>query len=669
MYASFFALPMKIVTICLVLLGAVFLTVSFVISRDVQSRVAAPFRCRWRIITCLIGFFFFCYLGYIFLQFGDFHFPLELLTAIVFFSGSLFVYGTIDLSRNTITRLHEVNENLEKIVLGRTAELSEANRLLASSNSKYVKQSQFLESALNALSHPFYVIDAATYEVIVYNTASGFAGRTVSTCYQLTHNRSQPCAGSDHPCPLQEIKKTGRPAVLEHVHRDPAGEARFVEIHSYPIFDDDGKLIHMIEYVLDITDRKLAEVALLKAKQEAELANTFKSEFLANMSHEIRTPMNAIFGMTELALAGNLTPQQRYCLETAQSSSELLLTLINDILDLSKIEAGKLELLVRPFKVDQIITAVVGLLQPGAEEKSLALIVENYQACCSDVFLGDDLRLRQILFNLIGNGIKFTESGSVTVGCRIREKTESDALLEYSVTDTGMGIPLEYQENLFASFSQANTSITRSHGGTGLGLAISKRLVEMMGGTIQVESTVGRGTRFTFTVRFAQGDGSQVPSETARELMVTALPRLKILVVDDITPNRVLARLVLEQADHQVDEAETGLEALQLLAENHYDAALLDVQMPILDGVQTVTIIRQCENGLGLPATDLDEELAARLAESLVGRHIPVIALTAHAMESDRERCLRAGMDGYISKPFHAEEMLQQLAKVYNTFQ
>ncbi|MDK9707123.1 MAG: ATP-binding protein [Desulforhopalus sp.] len=615
----------------------------------------------------MIGFFFFCYLGYIFLQLGNFSFPLELLTAIVFFAGSLFVYGTIDLSRNTITRLHEVNENLEKIVLGRTAELSEANRLLASSNNKYVKQSQFLGSALNALSHPFYVIDAANYEVIVYNTASGFAGRPVSTCYQLTHNCSQPCAGSDHPCPLQEIKKTGRPAVLEHVHRDAAGEERFVEIHSYPIFDDDGKLIHMIEYVLDITERKQAEAALLKAKQEAELANTFKSEFLANMSHEIRTPMNAILGMTELALAGTLTPQQRYCLETVQSSSELLLTLINDILDLSKIEAGKLELLIRPFKVDQVIAAVIGLLQPGAEEKSLALVVENCTECCSDVLLGDDLRLRQILFNLIGNAIKFTGSGSVTVGCRIREKTEGDALLECSITDTGMGIPEAFKENLFTNFSQLKTSITRSHGGTGLGLAISKRLVEMMGGTIQVESTVGRGTRFTFTARFALGDVAQIPADTTGELTAPVLPPLKILVVDDITPNRVLARLILEQAEHQVDEAETGLSALQRLAENHYDAMLLDIQMPVLDGVQTATIIRRCENGLGLAVTDLEKELAARLVARLAGRHIPVIALTAHAMESDRERCLKAGMDGYISKPFHAEEMLQQLAKVYNT--
>ncbi len=663
-FASF---PLKTITICLVLFGAAFLFVSILVSRDVLSKVPPRLSFKWRILTALIAFFFVCYLGFIVVRLNDFPFPLELLTAIVFFAGSLFVYGNIDLSRNTIVQLHEVNDNLEKIVEGRTAELSEANWKFEKSANKYAKQSRFVESALDALSHPFYVIDAESYEVVLYNKASGFAGRSVSTCHELTHGCELPCGGLNHPCPLREIKETGRPAVLEHVHRDAAGNARFVEIHSYPIFDETGNLIQMIEYVLDITERKLAEQALLKAKQEAEVANSFKSEFLANMSHEIRTPMNAILGMTELTLAGKLAPEQRKCLETVQSSSELLLTLINDILDLSKIEAGKLELAYRPFTTDTVIAAVIGLLQPGAEEKGLTLAVDCGEDCRADVYLGDDLRLRQILFNLIGNSIKFTSKGSVGVGCRLVEKSAKDALLEFTVTDTGMGITEEYRDRLFASFSQANSGITRSHGGSGLGLAISKKLVEMMGGTIGVESRLGFGTTFSFTIPFALGGDINVPGEMAAELQVFDLPPLKILVVDDITPNRDLVRLILEQANHLVEEAGTGLEALHLLATKEYDAVLLDVQMPVLDGEQTVAILRQCEKGLSPEGLGIDAGLSAKLLERLVDKHMPIIALTAHAMDSDRERLLGAGMDGYISKPFHVAEVLRQLTKIYKS--
>ncbi|MBU1565752.1 MAG: response regulator [Proteobacteria bacterium] len=667
MFTLFSFFPLKTVTICLVLLGAVFLFVSIVVSLDVLGRVPPRFALRWRILTFLIGFFFICYLGFVGIRFSDFPFPLELLTAIVFFAGSLFVYGTIDLSRDTIAQLHEVNENLEKIVEGRTAELSEANCKLEKSINKYAKQSQFLENALDALSHPFYVVDAENYEVILYNKASGFAGRSVFTCHQLTHGCDLPCGGLDHPCPLSEIKKTGKPAVLEHVHRDVAGNCRFVEIHSYPIFDEDGKLIHMIEYVLDITDRRLAERDLVKAKQEAEVANTFKSEFLANMSHEIRTPMNAIFGMTELALTGALTSEQRYCLETVQSSSELLLTLINDILDLSKIEAGKLELVKRPFKVERVFNEVIGLLQPGAKEKGITLAVDSSEECEAAVYLGDDLRLRQILFNLIGNSIKFTTEGSVNIGCRLREKTAQDALLEFTVADTGMGIPEEFRDRLFASFSQVNNKMTKNHGGSGLGLAISKKLVEMMDGAIRVDSSPGMGSTFTFTARFALGEDITFPGETIDESHGSDLPPLHILVVDDITPNRDLVRLILQSVNHLVDEAETGLAALHLLATKEYDAVLLDVQMPVLDGEQTVTIVRQCEKGLSPEGVGIDEDLLAKLLERLVGRHTPVIALTAHAMDSDRERLLRAGMDGYISKPFHVAEVLRQLAEIYKS--
>jgi CheY-like chemotaxis protein len=250
----------------------------------------------------------------------------------------------------------------------------------------------------------------------------------------------------------------------------------------------------------------------------------------------------------------------------------------------------------------------------------------------------------------------------------VSEKTAAEALLLFSVADTGIGIAGEHRRYLFESFSQVDTSISRNHGGTGLGLAISKRLAEMMGGTIHLESQAGVGTTFYFTTRLLRCERQAMPVEDESKTVADELPCLKILVVDDITPNRDLARMILEQAGHRVEEAGTGLEALRLLAAEDYDAVLLDLQMPVLDGLQAVANIRRCELGESDDGNEPHRELLQELATRIEGRHTPVVALTAHAMESDRERCLEAGMDGYVSKPFQAEEMLGQLAAIYKKF-
>lgn len=346
--------------------------------------------------------------------------------------------------------------------------------------------------------------------------------------------------------------------------------------------------------------------------------------------------------------------------------------MINDILDFSKIEAGKLELVERPFMIDQALSTVVSLLQPEAEKKGIALAVNLSEACTGKLYSGDDLRLRQILFNLIGNGIKFTKAGSVTIGCSCKERSERDELLEFMVEDSGIGIDSEVQEYVFESFNQADTSISRSYGGTGLGLAISKKLVEMMGGSIQLESKLGIGTTFSFNVRFAFGDDSDGVNEIYSSIKdnefvkpFEELPALQILVVDDITPNRDLARMILEQGQHVVKEASTGLQALELLAENDFDAVLLDVQMPVMNGLQAVELIRRCEIGdRNWPNVEY-ADLLEKLSGKIYGKYMPVVGLTAHAMESDRVRCLEAGMDGYLSKPFRVEEMMKQLTIVY----
>lgn len=657
----------KLIAVVPVILGMIFLYISILRSREVRGKVPQEFSLKWQLLTLLICFFLLGYFGYILLRLTDTSFPVGLLTVTVFFAGSLFVYGIVDLARRTILRLGETNVELERRVEERTQQISKVNDELERSKRVYARQSEFLTSALDALSHPFYVIDANTHELILYNEASGFKGRKGKCCFQLTHNSDVPCDGSEHPCPIREIRKTGKPVVLEHVHLKESGEEQYVEVHGYPVFDRNGEFVHMIEYVLDITDRKKAEQDMVLARQEAEFANHSKSAFLANMSHEIRTPMNAILGMTRLALASKLDEDQRYYLETVHDSGELMLSLLNDILDLSKIEAGRLDLVERSFTLDTAFMRVINLMRPQAEMRGLTLAIEGGEDCRGIVYFGDDLRLRQILLNLIGNSIKFTPDGGVSVSCSLLEKGEESVILEFTVRDSGEGIPEEFREKIFDHFSQVDGSVSRRHGGTGLGLAISRRLVDMLGGTISVTSEVGVGTTFTFSATFAYGDPAEIEA-SQREADLSPeleLPPLKILVVDDIRPNRDLAKMLLQQKGHLVDEAATGLEALERLEKSHYDALFLDVQMPVMDGMQTVGYIRRCEKEVPTEPDGRLGDLLIRLGVKIKGRHIPVIALTAHAMSNDRKQCMDAGMDGYISKPFQVDEMVAQLEKAY----
>jgi len=656
----------QIFTSLLVLIGSCVLLISIKNSRSIQNFVPIDFYRRWQVLTYLICFFFVGYIGYVFLQVTHVYFSLEVLTAVVFFGGALFVYGIVDLAGITIKQLHHGKESLEAMVAIRTEELVKMNSQLEQTKEEYLKQNTFLNNTLESLSHPFYVIDVNTYEVVLYNKASGFDGRKVTTCHQLTHNSILPCDGENHPCPIKEIKKTGRPTVLEHTHMDENVEPIHVEIHGYPIFDENGTLSLVIEYVHDITERKNAEKQLLKAKVEAESANKTNSEFLANISHEIRTPMSAILGMTDLILATELTQKQREHLNIIKNSSDLLLNLINDILDFSKLEAGKLQFDIRPFRPEDVITSTIKPLYHLAEDKGIALEVICAEETKNITLLGDDLRLRQILYNLVGNAIKFTVSGRVIVMCEKENDSYRDGVsLLFSVTDTGVGIERDHYEKIFESFRQADTRIARSHGGTGLGLSICKLLVELMGGHIWVESTVGMGSCFSFRLSFSSSqEGAFVDSVTEENDSVILEP-LRILVVDDIGANRELARIILEQRRHIVREAENGLKALQILEKEFFDVILLDVQMPILDGMQVARYIRICENGNYQHINGSDHQaLLERLAHRLQGSHVPLLALTARATSDDMDKCYAAGMDAYISKPFSPDEILWRIGEV-----
>jgi len=438
------------------------------------------------------------------------------------------------------------------------------------------------------------------------------------------------------------LRRKGISDAYELTVKNKNGEERWWLISGAPSYNDSGELMGSIGIHLDITERKKLELELNEARNVAEQSVKAKEAFLANMSHEIRTPMNAIIGMGRQLEKTEMQQQQRFFLNTITTAADHLLVVINDILDISKIEAGKLELESLGFDPSEVLKHVTRIMQPRAEEKGLEMQL-NIDENIAPVLIGDPHRINQVLLNMISNAVKFTEKGGVTLSCRLRKKIKQKQVLEFSIRDTGIGISEEYLDHVFEKFTQEDRTTARKYGGTGLGMAITRELVELMQGQINIFSKKDIGTEILISLPFTVGSADDMP-ETQKDFTdSTSLKGKKILLAEDNEVNRLVATTVLNNYGVIITEVKNGAEAVKALKKGSYDLVLMDVQMPVMNGIEATEAIRK--------------ELKLTL---------PIIALTANTIKGDSEKCLAAGMNSFVSKPFEENDLINAIATSLN---
>jgi PAS domain S-box-containing protein len=517
------------------------------------------------------------------------------------------------------------------------------------------------ELALRSSEEKFRQLAENIHEVFWITTPGGSEMLYISPAYEQVWGRTcesllrnpKSWGESIHPGEMEKIPRmaglqTGvESGEVEFRIRTPDGKEKWIRSNVFPVRDEAGQVIRIAGVSEDITERKRYEEELIRAREAAEAANRAKSCFLANMSHEIRTPMNGVIGMTQLLMGTELTDEQREYAEVVNTSGMALLKLINDILDLSKVEARKITLENRPFDVSGTIEEVIRLLRVQAKAKGLS-IRAGISPAIPPILCGDAHRLRQVLANLTSNAIKFTQRGEIALEAALESRTDSLATIRFTVDDSGIGIPPDKIADIFSPFTQADVSVTRRYGGSGLGLAICKELAELMGGAIGVTSVEGQGSTFWFTAVFDLNppplapiaDQPPMQRTAALPLSIPAGRQAHILVAEDSDTNRQVVLAQLQKLGYSASVVTNGAEAVEAVRRQRFDIVLMDCEMPVMDGYE-----------------------ATRHIHESVQRDIPIIALTAHAMSEHRDLCLSAGMNDYLSKPLQMEALSDMLAK------
>ncbi len=529
----------------------------------------------------------------------------------------------------------------ERFFVGFMTDISERK----SATDKLDKQKLFYESILNSIPTDIAVFDKDHRYLFVNPGAISdpelrkyIIGKNDFE-YSVYRNRDTSGAEKRSKMFLEAVN-TGKPVELEDTLLTPDGRQVTHLRKMFPVYNDQNELSMIIGFGIDISERKYFENELLKAKELSEQLMGSKDQFLANMSHEIRTPMNAILGMANQLAKTSLDAKQQFYNDTIIKAAENLLIIINDILDFSKIEAGKLSIENIGFEPNEVIEKALQVMMYKAEEKGIGLSKKLEGKALSPILIGDPYRINQVILNLISNSIKFTEKGGVTLCCELLQDEDDFQKVKMTVSDTGIGMDEDFVDNIYEKFTQEDVTVTRRYGGTGLGLSISKELVNLMGGEILVQSEKNVGTSISFILKLKKGSVADLPYQDVSLIDTQILSGKKVLVVDDNEMNRVVATTILSNYGAVTLEALNGKESIDILVQEDVDLVLMDIQMPVMDGIEATKHIRK-----------------------VISEKLPIIALTANAIKGADEKYFAVGMNDYLSKPFTEKDLVNICGK------